>query len=74
MPTCYLTSNCCGQDRGAGGPSWLGALSGGVEDVNFLTTHRSVQEFSPVCMPRLHATEGVGGEKELAAPVGEAPA
>lgn len=52
----------------------MGALSDGVEDVNFLTTHRSVQEFGPVCTPRLHATEGVGGEKELAAPVGEVPA
>lgn len=52
----------------------MGALSDGVEDVNFLTTHRSVQEFGPVCTPRLHAIEGVGGEKELAAPVGEVPA
>lgn len=52
----------------------MSALSDRVEDVHFLTAHRSVQEFGPMYMPRLHAIEGVGGKKELVAPVGEVSA
>lgn len=70
LPNKYLLQSRPGVLVGC--PGWV-PFQAELRMFTFLTAHRSVQEFGPVCMPRLHATEGVGGE-ELAAPVGEMPA